>query len=82
MARKDLERVADLSGLLEEPEFLGAFCAGCRARPREPWAGCAADGDPESEYCVRRRVWAEIQDALEGARQDIAMALEDAGCWA
>ena len=77
---KELERVTDLTGLLEEPRFLNAFCGGCRAAPKEYWDDCPALGDPEDKRCVRRRYFLSIKETLNGAQEDILIDMQDAGC--
>lgn len=77
---KELERATDLTGLLEEPCFMAAFCGGCRVAPKAPWEDCPALGDPRDEDCIRRRYFLSIEKTLEGAQTDIIIDMQDAGC--
>lgn len=75
-----LARASDVTGLLEDPRFLDAFCGGCRVAPRAPWEDCPAGGDPRDDDCPRRRAFADIEVRLEEISREIAERLEDAGC--
>lgn len=75
-----LARASDVTGILEDPRFLDAFCGGCRVAPRAPWEDCPAGGDPRDEDCIRKRAFAEIEELLEDAGKDIAAIMEAEGC--
>lgn len=81
--RERLERIVDLDNLLEDDNFLDAFCDGCPAIPiipRSRFDECPAGDEPGGERCLRRREWESILEILEGARYDIATIMADAGC--
>lgn len=75
-----LERAVDLSGLLEEPQFLEAFCGGCPQAPRYFFEDCPTGGDPADERCWRRRAFLIIDEALDKAEELIIDTMRGAGC--
>ena len=77
---KELEHATDLTGLLEEPNFLDVFCGGCKLAPDLYFEECSAGGDPRSEHCPRRSWFLSIEETLKGAQEDIIIDMRDAGC--
>ena len=77
---KELEHATDLTGLLEEPNFLEAFCGGCKLAPDLYFETCSAGGDPMSEHCPRRRCFFSIKETLKDAQEEIISDMRNAGC--
>ena len=81
MIRQIIDRAACLDSLLEEGDFLEAFCAGCSAIPKEPYEECPAYNNPGDDRCIRHGAWENITEILKVAQSDIARTIKHAGGW-
>lgn len=80
MEDSELERATDLTGLLEDDDFLRAFCHGCKLMPKNYFDECPAGFDIEDKMCARRCLMKSIKETLNGAQEEIMSDMRYAGC--
>ena len=80
MEDSELERATDLTGLLEDDDFLRAFCHGCELMPKNYFDECPAGFDIEDAMCARRCLLKSIRETLQGAQEEIMSDMRYAGC--